>query len=130
MKVSENAAAETDRSEGRRVRVLWLIKGLDAGGSELLLSMMAEVRDRDGFDYEAAYLLPWKRGLVEDLERAGIAVRCLNGGREWDLRWAVRLRRLVRERGYDVVHVHSPYVAGIARIALKTLPARVRPRLV
>ena len=127
MRVSERAAGRRAPPD-RRLRVLWLIKGLDAGGSELLLSMMAEVRDRDGFDYEAAYLLPWKRGLVADLERAGVTVHCLRGGREWDLRWAIRLRRLIRERGYDVVHVHSPYVAGIARVAIKTLPAR--PRLV
>jgi len=130
VKVSEDAVPGPDRAGGRPLRVLWLIKGLDAGGAELLLSMMAEARDRDGFDYEAAYLLPWKRGLVGELEQAGIGVHCLYGGREWDLRWAVRLRRLVRERGYDVVHIHSPYVAGIARMALKTLPARVRPRLV
>ena len=130
MKVSEDAVPSPDRTEGQPLRVLWLIKGLDAGGAELLLSMMAEVRDRDGFEYEAAYLLPWKRGLVEELERTGIRVRCLHGGREWDLRWALRLRRLIRDRGYEVVHIHSPYVAGIARMALKTLPARIRPRLV
>jgi glycosyltransferase involved in cell wall biosynthesis len=119
-----------DRRGRRPIRVLWLIKGLDPGGAELLLAMLAEVRNRDGFEYEAAYVLPWKRGLVDELVRAGIAVHCLHGGREWDIRWARRLRRLVRERRYDVVHVHSPYVAGIARVALRTLPARVRPRLV
>jgi glycosyltransferase involved in cell wall biosynthesis len=130
VRVSEHPRERRGRTTARPVRVLWLIKGLDAGGAELLLSMMAEVRDRKDFEYEAAYLLPWKRGLVGDLERAGIPVRCLHGRREWDLGWAVRLRRLVRERRYDLVHIHSPYVAGIARVALKTLPAGMRPRLV
>jgi glycosyltransferase involved in cell wall biosynthesis len=118
------------RAEGRPTRVLWLIKGLDPGGAELLLSMLAEVRDRDDFEYEAAYLLPWKTGLVGSLEDAGVPVHCLRGGREWDLRWAARLRRLVRERRYDVVHIHSPYVAGIARMALRAMLASVRPRIV
>jgi glycosyltransferase involved in cell wall biosynthesis len=113
----------------RRLRVLWLIKGLDPGGAELLLSMMAQVRDRS-IDYEAAYLLPWKRGLVAELEAQGVPVHCLDGGREWDVRWAHRLRRLVEKRGYDIVHIHSPYVAGIARIALRSLPRSIRPRLV
>jgi glycosyltransferase involved in cell wall biosynthesis len=125
-------ASKADEALGAEspIRVLWLIKGLDPGGAELLLSMWAEVRDRDGFHIEAAYLLPWKRGLVATLESADVPVRCLHGGTEWDLRWAARLRRLVRERGYDVVHIHSPYVAGVARVALKTLPAAVRPRIV
>ena len=131
MTISPDAEVVAADRRGRRpIRVLWLIKGLDPGGAELLLAMLAEVRNRDGFEYEAAYVLPWKRGLVDQLERAGVAVHCLHGGREWNLRWAARLRRLVRERRYDVVHIHSPYVAGIARVALKAMPASVRPRTV
>jgi L-malate glycosyltransferase len=130
MTLAQPTAASSSGTPERRLRVLWLIKGLDAGGAELLLAMLAEVRDRERFEYEAAYLLPWKRGLVDELERAGVVVHCLRGDREWDLRWALRLRRLVRERRYDVVHIHSPYVAGIARLALKTMPASVRPTIV
>jgi glycosyltransferase involved in cell wall biosynthesis len=115
---------------GRRARVLWLVKGLDPGGAELLLSMAAQVRDRESFDYEAAYLLPWKRGLVDELEASGVPVHCLQGGPEWDTRWVWRLRHLVRERQFDVVHIHSPYVAGLARPALKMLPTASRPRIV
>jgi glycosyltransferase involved in cell wall biosynthesis len=114
----------------RRARVLWLVKGLDPGGAELLISTAAQVRDQERYDYEAAYLLPWKRGLVAELEAAGVPVHCLQGGAEWDIRWVGRLRRLVRERRYDVVHIHSPYVAGIARPALKLLPKALRPRIV
>jgi glycosyltransferase involved in cell wall biosynthesis len=131
VRTSEEATVPAARrTDGGPTRVLWLIKGLDPGGAELLLSMLAEVRDRDGFEYEAAYLLPWKTGLVGSLEDAGVPVHCLRGGREWDLRWAVRLRQLVRERRYDVVHIHSPYVAGIARMALRAIPASSRPRIV
>jgi glycosyltransferase involved in cell wall biosynthesis len=131
VRTSRQVAAPVEgRSRDGPIQVLWLIKGLDRGGAELLLAMMAEVRDRDGFDVEAAYVLPWKDGLVGALEDAGVPVHCLRGGPEWDLRWALRLRRLVRERRYDVVHIHSPYVAGVARIALKSLPPRLRPRIV
>lgn len=130
MSVSERAAERRARRADRPLRVLWLIKGLDPGGAELLLGMLAEVRDREGFEVETAYLLPWKRGLVGALEDSGVPVHCLRGGHEWDLRWAARLRRLVRDRRYDVVHIHSPYVAGVARIALRALPAGVRPRIV
>jgi len=115
---------------GQRARILWLVKGLDPGGAELLLSMAAKVRDQERFDYEAAYVLPWKNGLAGELEASGVPVHCLQGGPEWDIRWVWRLRHLVRERQFDVVHIHSPYVAGLARPALKMLPTASRPRIV
>jgi glycosyltransferase involved in cell wall biosynthesis len=115
---------------GERIRVLWLIKGLGAGGAERLLCLAAEARDRRIFDCEAAYLLPWKDALVGGLEAAGVPVTCLRGGREWDLRWAIRLRRLLRKRKVEILHVHSPYVAGIARLTVRSLPTRLRPKIV
>ena len=113
-----------------RIRVLWLIKGLGPGGAEHLLTAWAAVRDRDGFDYHAAYLLPWKDRLVPELQSQGIDVRCLDLRDERDLRWAMRLRVLLREQPVDVVHVHSPYAAGVARLVVRSLPRSARPRLV
>jgi glycosyltransferase involved in cell wall biosynthesis len=117
-------------SIGSPIRVLWLIKGLGAGGAERLLVMASEVGDREGFDYRAAYLLPWKDALVADLTRNRVPVRCLDGSKEWDLRWAARLRRLLRTHPVDIVHVHSPYVAGIARLLVRTIPRSSRPKVI
>jgi glycosyltransferase involved in cell wall biosynthesis len=97
-------------------RVLWLIKGLGRGGAEQLLVSAAAHRDRDRFRYEAAYVLPWKSALVGELEDAGVVVQCLQGAR--GIGWASRLRHLVREGGFDVVHVHSPAIAAVARVVL------------
>jgi glycosyltransferase involved in cell wall biosynthesis len=113
-----------------RIRVLWLIKGLGPGGAEQLLVNHAEVRDAERFDIEAAYLVPWKNHLVPRLEAAGVRVTLLDGAHEWDPRWAARLRRLLHARPFDVVHLHSPYVAGISRPLTRTLPRRERPALV
>jgi glycosyltransferase involved in cell wall biosynthesis len=113
-----------------RVRVLWLIKGLGPGGAEALLVNQARVLDTATVEAEAAYLVPWKDHLVPDLAAAGVPATCLDGAREWDLRWAWRLRRRLRRRPVDVIHVHSPYVAGITRLTVRTLPRRVRPALV
>lgn len=112
------------------IRVLWLIKGLGPGGAERLLVSAAQARDRDAFRYEAAYLLPWKDHLVPQLEEAGVPVSCLEVSNEKDLRWTVRLRRMLLEERYDVVHVHSPYVAGPARLVVRSLPRSRRPALV
>jgi len=110
--------------------VLWLIKGLGPGGAERLLSLAAGIRDRDAFEYEAAYLLPWKSHLRGDLEREGMKVHCLDAGSEWNLSWARRLRGLLVRGRFDVLHVHSPYVAAIARIVVRTMPRRARPHVV
>jgi glycosyltransferase involved in cell wall biosynthesis len=113
-----------------RLRVLWLIKGLGAGGAEQLLVSMAGARDRAIAEVEVAYLLPWKDALVPALAEAGVSVTCLGVTNERDPRWAFELRRLMAERQYDVVHVHSPYVAGVARVVARSFAPRRRPRVV
>ena len=114
----------------RPLRVLWLIKGLGPGGAERLLVSQAGATDHDAFTTTAAHLVPWKDHLVGELREQGVDVVCLDGERELDPRWAWRLRALVRERRIDVVHVHSPYVAAVARLSLRTLPSGTRPAVV
>lgn len=112
-----------------RVRVLWVIKGLGVGGAERLLTSLAGVADHERFDYEVAYLLPWKDALAGDLRSLGVAVHCLDARHERDLRWLVRFRRMLTARRYDIVHLHSPYVAGWARLVVQSMPRRRRPRV-
>jgi glycosyltransferase involved in cell wall biosynthesis len=113
-----------------RIRVLWMVKGLAPGGAEKLLVSMARVVDRSRFDYEVGYVLPTLDELVPELAELKVPAHCLAGGNEYDLRWAGRLRRLIISGHYDVIHTHSPYVAGIARVVTRTLPAHRRPALV
>lgn len=110
------------------LRVLWLIKGLGPGGAERLLVSQATASDPGKFRYEAAYLLPWKRHLVAELDAAGVRTHCLDARGNLDLRWAWRLRRLLARGHYDVLHAHSPYPASVARLLARTL--RSRPALV
>lgn len=112
------------------IRVLLLIKGLGAGGAERIVSMSTRVGDRRAFHYEVAFLLPWKQALVGELAERGVPLHCLQGGNDLDLRWMLRLRRLIKARKPHIVHVHSPYVAGLSRLVVRSLPRRVRPRLV
>lgn len=101
-------------------RVLLLIKGLGRGGAEQLLVSAVRYANRARFTYEVAYLLPWKDAFVSELNTLGVSVSCLNGSR--GVGWVPRLRSLVKSRGVDLVHVHSPYVAPGARLGLKHLP--------
>src|SRR4029450_12623581 len=88
-------------TDGGMKRVLILIKGLGRGGAEQLLASAAPYADRSRFQYEVAYVLPWKTALVGELGGRGLRVSCLGGGRR-DA-WALRLRSLVRERRVDLV---------------------------
>lgn len=130
---SDQTAADRGRDDGDEdepVRVLWLIKGLGPGGAEQLLVNQAKVRDGERFDVAAAYLVPWKDHLTADLATAGVESTCLDGAKEWDLRWAWRLRRRLRAAPVDVIHNHSPYVAAVTRVLVRTLPREQRPALV
>jgi glycosyltransferase involved in cell wall biosynthesis len=111
-------------------RVLWLIKGLGPGGAERLLVSAAAAHDRSRFSFECAYVLPWKGHLAPDLAARDVAVHCLEGNDPRDPRWIVRLRRLLVEGRYDIVHAHLPLVAGVARLVVRSLPRKRRPRLV
>jgi L-malate glycosyltransferase len=117
-----------------RLRILHIVKGLGPGGAERLLCSAAAVRDRDAFDYDVAYVLPWKNHVVPELTRSGVAVHCLGTGKGTlrvitDPRWALRLNDLLRSQHYDVVHLHSPMIAGVVRPMVRALGRR-RPKLV
>ena len=119
-----------EATSAARIRVLWLTKGLGPGGAERLLLSFAQLADHDRFEIHAAYLLPWKDHLVDQLSGAGVTTHCLRSAKPYDPRWLGRLRSLAREHGIDVVHDHSPLVAAQARLALATMPAADRPAMV
>ncbi len=110
-----------------RLRVLWLIKGLGPGGAERLL--VHQAANRGDVDYQTVYLVPAKDQLVPELEALGVPCTCLGHGGNADLRWLARLRSVVRDQRIDLVHVHSPWPAGPARLSIRALGPR-RPRIV
>ena len=115
--------------EGRPARVLWVIKGLGPGGAERLVADIVPRLDRDRYDTEVAYLLPWKDHLVPTLRDAGVEVHCLEVRGHRDVRWPGRLRRLVDGR-YDLVHAHLPFAAVGARWTARRIPLPRRPAVV
>jgi glycosyltransferase involved in cell wall biosynthesis len=97
-------------------RVLWLAKGLGRGGAEQLLATGAVHLDRTRFEVEVAYVLPHKDALVEQLQSSGVPVHCLGGPAGGGAAWVLRLRRLLRDGRFDVVHTHMPVPAVAARL--------------
>lgn len=113
-----------------RARVLQLVKGLDAGGAETLLLLGARYRDREAFIEEVAYLLPHHTALLDELRAEGVTATCLGGTPWWDPRWLLRLRRRLRRDPVDLLHAHSPLLAAGARIVVRSLRRRSRPKVV
>ena len=100
----------------KRLKILVLIKGLGLGGAERLLVDALPYLDRERFDYEFAYLLPWKDFLVPHLERAEFPVHCLGMRTLCSAPLMLqRLHALQRDRQFDLMHVHLPGAAILAR---------------
>jgi len=113
-----------------RLRILVVIKCLGHGGAERLLVDTVASGDRTVFDYEVAYVLADKDGLVPTIRQAGTTVHALGATGNADLRWTTRLRSLLDRNSFDVVHFHLPYTAAIGRLVVATLPRSRRPVVV
>jgi glycosyltransferase involved in cell wall biosynthesis len=84
------------------VKVLQVITGLDAGGAEQQLAMLV-TRTR----HETDVVVLYNPGPVADQIRAsGVTVRDLGMRSNTQLGALLRLRKIIRDGGYDVVHAH------------------------
>jgi glycosyltransferase involved in cell wall biosynthesis len=128
--VAAHASLGSRSDLDRSIRVLWLTKGLGPGGAERLLVTSARRRDRRRLAVRVVYLLPHKTALVGELEAEGVPVTCLGHRRTLDPRWLSALRRSLAREPVDIVHAHNPVMAVGARIAARSLPRRLRPRVV
>ncbi|TDC24908.1 glycosyltransferase [Streptomyces sp. 8K308] len=107
------------------VRVCEVIKTLDVGGAEVLLTERLGLAPQDGLSYTVVCLRTRTRGLTDQLREAGVPVVDLSSpmgpARYLRLVWTVgRLRP-------HVVNVHSPLLASLLRPCVRLL--RRRPRL-
>jgi glycosyltransferase involved in cell wall biosynthesis len=87
--------------------------------------------DKQAFDYEVAYVLSDENALAPAIAAGGTPVHSLGGRGNWDLRWMSRLRALILNGRFDVVHFHLPYTAALGRLVVASIPrAKQRPAIV
>jgi glycosyltransferase involved in cell wall biosynthesis/peptidoglycan/xylan/chitin deacetylase (PgdA/CDA1 family) len=97
----DEATSRPPRGE-RSMKVLHVITGLDAGGAELQLAMILR-RTRHESDVVTLY----NPGPVAEMIRAkGTSVRDIGMQRNTELPALLRLRKLIKDGRYDVVHTH------------------------
>lgn len=102
----------------RPLRLLTLTKGLGMGGVERLIASSANLMDPERVQQEVAYVLPHKWALVRDLESGNVPVYCLGREGAHHYGWPLRLRKLVEEHEYDLIHTHMPLSSVAARLVL------------
>lgn len=100
----------------RKPVILNAIKGLGPGGSEELLVSYMRYTDHDQFSHHVAYGVSALDHRLPDLRQLA-PVSCFNMVHELSLSWIPSWRRLVNRLEPDIIHLHSPYLAGFARIA-------------
>jgi glycosyltransferase involved in cell wall biosynthesis len=93
-----------------------MVKGFGLGGVERLLSESIPHLHRERFDYEFAYFTPWKDDVVPAFVDAGLPIQCLDIRSDTSLNAVAKVRRLLRQGEYDLVHTHSPLPSAIARV--------------
>lgn len=113
------------------MKVAAVIKSLGPGGAERLLVEFAGQAHAHSIDLAVVSLLDQKRELIADIERTGVTVRCVGVSRLAEVRWVPTLLRELRRQRPDVIHLHSPAVAPLVRLASHArLLGRRRPAIV
>lgn len=103
-------------------RVLLVVKGLDIGGIERIVVDLAVGLAGRGAQPEVAVVNDRRDGLRGLLQAEGVTVHGLGGSDRIGVRAAIRLARLIAAPGFDVVHVHGPLPALVARLAPRHRP--------
>lgn len=98
------------------MRILLVVKGLDLGGAERVVTDLATHLARRDAEVEVAVINARRVALLPVLAAAGITVHELPGSDRVGLRGLLALRALVRGGAYDVVHGHGPVPTVLARL--------------
>jgi len=111
------------------MKVLQVLPALESGGVERGTVEVAEHLLQRG--HEPLVISAGGR-MVAELDALGVEhIRWPIGAKSpLTLRWVGRLRRLLRQRGIDVLHARSRVPAWVAYLAWRAMPADQRPRFI
>jgi len=115
---ASRTAANVDRAT---LRVLIVSDEMEVGGSQRQIAGLLRAFPRPQCDAELAYFRT-SSFLVDEIERAGIAVHRIDKRSRRDVRFLLRLARRLRDGRYDVVHCFSFTAELWVRLALLLAP--------
>ncbi|MBN1910750.1 MAG: glycosyltransferase [Pirellulales bacterium] len=104
-------------------RVLHVINGEHYSGAERVQDLLAAELPRLGFDVGLACVKPGQFAQMRQARDVPLVDLPMRG--RFDLRPAWRLARLVRSKGYDLLHAHTPRTAMLAALACRLSGAKL-----
>lgn len=109
-----------------KIKVLEIIDSLGSGGAESLLkNFVLEAKKNKLFDIEIATLYS-NAIFKKEIEDAGISIWDLGLTFKFNLMGVVELTKLLKERKYDIIHVHLFPADVFAAIASLFLPRNIK----
>ena len=96
----------------------------------MLFVEAARAHDASAYAFDLAFIRGDSAAMAAELATAGVGLVDLRIGRRSVLGWVGRLRGVLRDRHYGIVHLHSPVTGIVTRLVVLTLPRSRRPRLV
>lgn len=107
-------------------KILQVIDSLGSGGAESLLkNFVLEAKKNNVFNLEIATLYP-NAIFKEEIKNAGIPVWSLGLTFKYNLMGVIKLIKLIRERKYNIIHVHLFPADIFAAIASLFLPKNIK----
>lgn len=105
------------------LRVMHLVLTLDFGGAEQVVRQIIDGVNPDKYLSSVVCIDDHVGEIGELLQADGCSIQTLNRGPGFDWRTIVRLRRLIKEQGIDVLHCHqyTPFCYGaLACVGIRT----------
>lgn len=102
------------------VKVFHLIKSLGRGGAEMLLPETYNVHNKQEFEFQYGYFLPWKDQVAKVLTAKGASVYCFKASNNVALflKFAA-IASFLRRWKANVLHCHLPWAGFVGRVAGK-----------
>lgn len=97
------------------IRVLHLINGEHYSGAERVQDLLARQLPEFGYDVGFACVKPFRFPLARETKSAALWELPMRG--RFDFRVVKKLRRLVEENEYALIHAHTPRTALVGRLA-------------
>lgn len=103
----ENKDHKQSSNEKIKLNMLHIIGSGMIGGAEIFLySLLRELMKFKEFNIEVCFLLD-EGPYAEKIKQLAIKTYCLKLKNGFDLFSAIKLRKLIKQRRYDIVHTHS-----------------------
>jgi glycosyltransferase involved in cell wall biosynthesis len=112
------------------IKVLWLVRQLDFGGTEKLLINLAKYSKYTNLKITLYSVFRPNEILENELIQSGITVVSACAKSLKDFRWINHLRKTILHNEFDIIHTHSPTPAIAVRIFYFFSPRKIKSKFV